>query len=78
MFAVVKNYQTGHVFIVDDEEGSMLSALRVMRKMRWAHVKRHGRSGQRWFTVVMRNPDEWKCGTACVGGAQVSASLTEV
>lgn len=78
MFAAVKNHQTGHIVIVDDEEGSMLSALSVMRKMRWAHIKRHGRSGQRWFTVVMRNPDEWKHGTVRVDGAQVSASLIEV
>lgn len=62
MFVMLRHPVTGHVSTLEADEESLLGALRILKKMRWAHVKRHGRSGSRWFTVSLRNRDEWKQG----------------
>lgn len=58
-----------HVLVEDDKAAAR--ALKVLRVMRWAHVKRHGRRGQRWYTITMRNPAEHKMTSIEVDGAIV-------
>lgn len=75
MMVITKNFHTGQVTTLDCDDRSVLGALKVMRHMRWAHVKRHGRKGARWYTVTMRNPDEWKRGYVQVDDDMVRVTL---
>lgn len=57
-----------HLSETDDKAAR--NAIRVLKRMRWAKVKRHGTKGRRWYEVKMRNRDEWRHGYIEVDGVR--------
>jgi hypothetical protein len=68
-----------HNYVINHETGEVTAfpepfakeAVEVLRRMRWAKVRRHGRKGARWYVVSMRNRQEWKRGYTEVDGHRV-------
>ena len=58
-----------HVTVFENEPPEALqNALRIMRKARWAHVRRFGRPGQRGYILRIRNQSERSMRPAIVDG----------
>lgn len=64
MIILAESITGGRVSVIDCDAPTASEVLRTLRSMRWAQIKRHGRSGHRWYTVTLRNRSEWKSGAA--------------
>jgi len=62
------NSETHEVTEFNGDKQALDDTLRVMKMMRWVKVRRHGRKGNRYFEVRMRNRQEWKQGYIAVDG----------
>lgn len=71
MYILAHNHYDESITVLSETDNkSAINALNVMKRMRWAKVKRHGRKGHRWYEVSMRNRSEWRRGYAEVDGVK--------